>query len=193
VFPNTGSDLNDFYRMWDDRLSEIESFRSGYKGIFVQGEGPLNPPIMIISDAPGVNETYEGRPFRGPAKEALEELLQEVGVSRNEVFVTNLFKYEPSRKMGKKFEPKPYEMQQSARLLGEEIELVNPNVIIYMGKRPCSLMYPGRRMADLAGKFVKSRDGRFILFTFSPAVKFQTSQDSFDQMKSHMRKVRGVL
>jgi len=61
----------------------------------VPGEGPLDAEIMFIGEAPGRNEDLQGRPFVGQAGQLLEELLAEIGLTRDDVVITNIVKCRP--------------------------------------------------------------------------------------------------
>jgi uracil-DNA glycosylase family 4 len=93
------------------------------------GEGDLNARLMLIAQAPGDNEDREGRMFVGPSGKVLEELLNEAGVSRHEIYMTNLIKC----RLPKYRRPKQDEIEACSGFLEKEIALIRPEVIAPLG------------------------------------------------------------
>jgi len=102
----------------------------------VLGEGPLGADIAFVGEQPGDQEDREGRPFVGPAGQLLDRALDETGIDRGKVYVTNAvkhFKYEPrgERRLHKK--PNPGEVKRYRWWLVKELELVRPRVVVALG------------------------------------------------------------
>jgi uracil-DNA glycosylase len=95
----------------------------------VPGEGPVTAEIMLIGEGPGFYENEQGRPFVGAAGQYLNELLAKAGVSRAEVFITNVVKCRPPGNR----DPQPEELQACAAFLERQIEAINPAVIVTLG------------------------------------------------------------
>ena len=93
------------------------------------GEGNLNAKIMLIAQAPGEKEDKEGRMFVGPSGKVLDELLTKAGVSREEIYMTNLIKC----MLPKYRKPKEDEIKACSYYLNEEIKLINPEVLVPLG------------------------------------------------------------
>ncbi len=93
------------------------------------GEGNLNAKIMLIAQAPGEKEDKEGRMFVGPSGRVLDELLRSAGVSRQEIYMTNLIKC----MLPKYRKPKQDEIEACSYYLDEEIKLINPKVLVPLG------------------------------------------------------------
>lgn len=93
------------------------------------GEGNLSARLMLVAQAPGEKENQEGKMFIGPSGKKLDELLDEVGVCRDEIYMTNLVKC----MLPKYRRPKEDEIQACAQYLGKEIEIINPKVIAPLG------------------------------------------------------------
>ena len=93
------------------------------------GEGNLNTKLMLIAQAPGVNEDREGKMFIGPSGKVLDELLRKADATRGEFYITNLVKC----MLPKYRKPKKDEIQACSQYLDKEIELINPNVIVPLG------------------------------------------------------------
>jgi uracil-DNA glycosylase family 4 len=95
----------------------------------LHGEGNPQARLMLVAQALGENEDREGRMFIGPSGKKLDELLQEVDVSRKRIYITNLIKC----MLPKYRRPKHDEIQKCAQYLDEEIMLINPSVIATLG------------------------------------------------------------
>jgi len=93
------------------------------------GEGNLNAKIMLIAQAPGEKEDREGRMFIGPSGKVLDELLRSAGISRQEIYMTNLIKC----MLPKYRRPKEDEIKACSYYLDEEIKLINPKVLVPLG------------------------------------------------------------
>jgi uracil-DNA glycosylase family 4 len=93
------------------------------------GEGDLNARLMLIAQAPGDIEDREGRMFIGPSGKILDELLNEAGINRNEIYMTNLIKC----RLPKNRRPKQSEIESCGCFLEEEIKLIGSDVIIPLG------------------------------------------------------------
>ena len=96
----------------------------------VIGEGNHYAEIMFIGEAPGKTEAQTGRPFAGQAGKVLDELLKSVGIERKDVYITNVVKDRPSMNR----DPLPQEIALYASFLDRQIEIIQPKVIILLGR-----------------------------------------------------------
>src|SRR2546422_1783633 len=99
-------------------------------------EGRHDAPLMLVGEQPGDREDLAGRPFVGPAGAMLDKALDEVGIDREKVFVTNVvkhFKWRPSGKRRLHERPNPVEIRACRPWLNLELELVRPDVLVLMG------------------------------------------------------------
>ncbi len=96
----------------------------------VPGEGRIDTDIMIIGEAPGEKEDEQGRPFVGPAGQLLTKILEELGVSRSEVYITNIVKCRPPENR----DPTNEEIEACLPYLIRQIRIVKPKVIICLGR-----------------------------------------------------------
>ncbi len=101
------------------------------------GEGNPHSRLMLVAQAPGENEDREGKMFIGPSGKKLNFLLQEAGVDRREIYLTNLIKC----MLPKYRKPKQDEIQACAGYLDEEMRLVNPSVIATLGYYPTKYIF----------------------------------------------------
>ena len=96
----------------------------------VPGDGPMDAEIMIIAEGPGKNEDQQGLPFVGAAGKFLDELLPMAGLSRDQVFITNVIKCRAPENR----DPQPEEVEACSRHLHRQIKIINPRLIIALGK-----------------------------------------------------------
>jgi uracil-DNA glycosylase len=102
----------------------------------VFGEGRPSARLMLVGEQPGDREDLAGHPFIGPAGKMLDEALEQAGIERERVFVTNVvkhFKWRPSGKRRLHERPNPVEIRACRPWLNLELELVQPDVLVLMG------------------------------------------------------------
>lgn len=96
----------------------------------VLGEGNLDAVLMLVGEAPGYQEDLMGRPFVGAAGKFLDRLLSEIGVSRGQVYITNLVKHRPPSNR----EPNEEEIEACSPYLDEQFQVVRPRVVACLGR-----------------------------------------------------------
>ena len=114
----------------------------------VPGEGNLSADIMFIGEAPGFYEDRDGRPFVGPAGQLLEEMLGKIGLSRQDVYITNMVKCRPPENR----DPQPGEIDACESYLDQQIEMISPKVIVTLGRFSFSKFFPGEAISRARGK-----------------------------------------
>lgn len=112
------------------------------------GEGPEDAALMFVGEAPGYNEDQQGRPFVGAAGHFLDELLASIGFRRDQVFITNIVKCRPPGNR----DPFPAEISACSKYLDRQIELVNPKLIVTLGRHSLARLLPGSIIGKLRGK-----------------------------------------
>lgn len=108
----------------------------GFSPVMVPGEGPDDPPIAFVGEQPGDQEDLAGRPFVGPAGQLLDRAMQEAGIERAEVYLTNAvkhFKYAPRGKRRIHQKPNAGEVAHYRWWLKEELALVRPRLVVALG------------------------------------------------------------
>jgi uracil-DNA glycosylase family 4 len=131
----------------------------------VPGEGPVNSDIMFIGEGPGFHENQQGRPFVGAAGKFLEELLADIGLSREEVFITNVVKCRPPENR----DPLPEEVETcTSNYLNRQINAINPKVIVTLGRFSMNLLIPNSKISQVHGKPSKIH-GRLVVPMYHPA------------------------
>ncbi len=156
----------------------------------VPGEGNLWARLMIIGEGPGANEDAQGRPFVGRAGQLLDEMIECIGLQREEVYICNVVKCRPPQNRA----PKDDEAQACMPYLERQIELVQPEVILLMGATALN-QYVSRdlRITRTRGQWLE-KDGRPVLATFHPAALLRDASkkpDSFMDMLAIKRKLDG--
>jgi len=130
----------------------------------VPGEGAPNAEIMFIGEGPGYQEDRQGRPFVGPAGQFLDELLASIGLSREQVYITNMVKHRPPQNR----DPLPAEIAACSKYLDRQIELINPSLIVTLGRFSLARFFPGESISRARGR-LRQKDGRFIFPVMHPA------------------------
>ena len=130
----------------------------------VPGNGDPHASIMLIGEAPGKNEDEQGIPFVGAAGKLLDQLLESVGLSRDKVFVANVLKARPPGNR----DPLLEEAAHHWPWLEEQIEAVDPDVIVLLGRHAMARFLPGRRISDIHGQ-ARLKDGQVYLPVYHPA------------------------
>ena len=130
----------------------------------VPGEGNIHSKILFIGEGPGLNENETGRPFVGQAGNFLNELLSTAKLKRQDVFITNVVKCRPPGNR----DPLPEELTACSSFLDEQIRLIDPLVIVTLGRFSMGRYFPLARISSIHGKghWV---DGRMIVPMFHPA------------------------
>lgn len=153
----------------------------------VPGEGPVNAEIMFIGEAPGRNEDLQGRPFVGQAGKLLEELLDEIGLSRDDVWIGNVVKCRPPGNR----DPQPEEIAACAGYLERQIELLQPKLIATLGRFSMEKFFPGARITRVHGQ--ARRDGsRVLIPLFHPAYVLRNMSAMPDAIRD-IRKIPRLL
>ena len=130
----------------------------------VPGEGPAQARILFIGEGPGFNENEVGRPFVGQAGKFLDELLGYAGLTREEVFITNVVKCRPPGNR----DPLPEELTACAGFLDRQIDALQPEVIVTLGRFSMARYLPNARISDVHGQPAWVNN-RLILPMFHPA------------------------
>ncbi len=139
-----------------------------YEGAnFVPGEGNPEADIFFVGEAPGKKEDELGRPFVGAAGKFLDEMLSIIGMDRSDIFITNIVKQRPPGNR----DPLPEEIEKHWPLLMDQIESINPKIIVMLGRHSMSKLLPNvGTISQIHGQPFRRKDGRVYLPLFHPAV-----------------------
>lgn len=131
----------------------------------VFGEGNIDSVIMFIGEAPGFHEDQQGRPFVGAAGKLLTELIEGLGLKREEVYIANVLKCRPPNNR----EPLPDEIRACFSLLKKQIEIINPKIICTLGRHAAyTILGHSVNMASSHGKYYEV-EGKKVFVTYHPA------------------------
>ena len=118
-----------------------------YRNKVVPGEGAEDADIMFIGEAPGWHEDQQGRPFVGPAGKYLDELLASIDLGRQQVFIANVIKCRPQGNR----DPLPTEIQNCRHWLERQIEIIQPKMIVTLGRYSMAMFFPGKGISKIHG------------------------------------------
>ena len=104
----------------------------------VMGDGNPDADIVFIGEAPGKNEDEQGKPFVGAAGKFLDEMLTAAGLERSDVYITNIVKYRPPNNR----DPEPEEKREFWPYLMRQLEIIQPRVIITLGRHSGAAFIP---------------------------------------------------
>ena len=130
----------------------------------VPGKGNQNADVVFIGEAPGKSEDLSGEPFIGIAGKILNDALENDGLTRNGVYITNIVKCRPPKNRI----PNEIEKISCSNYLEDEIAIINPKIICLLGNTPFYSILGGKEISKNHGKFV-SKDNRMYFITFHPA------------------------
>lgn len=122
----------------------------------VPGSGNFDAEIMIIGEGPGKNEDLQGEPFVGAAGRILSEMMESIGLSREDAFITNVVKCRPPGNR----DPEPAEVASCAPYLHAQVQKIDPLLIVTLGRHSMDRFVPNKRIsADHGNAFRREIDG----------------------------------
>ena len=130
----------------------------------VPGQGSLTSKIMFVGEAPGAREDEVGLPFVGAAGNVLSGMLELIGLSRQEVYIANIIKCRPPNNR----DPSPHEIDQCWKYLDKQIDLINPDLIVPLGRHSFGNFFPGELISQARGT-PRNWNGRTIFPVYHPA------------------------
>jgi len=145
---------------------------------------------MFVGEAPGAREDEYGRPFVGRSGDLLTKLLAEIGLSRNDVFITSILKSHPPRNRP----PIKLEIDACFPYLLKQFELIQPSVIVLLGSVAVSAVMGPWKMSDCHGRFYEGSD-RVFFMTYHPAAALrfpevrEVMRTDFAILKTHLDQV----
>lgn len=160
----------------------------------VFGEGKEDADIMFIGEGPGYWEDQKGRPFVGDAGKILTQLIESLGLSREDVYITNVVKCRPPGNRT----PTDDEARSCAWFLDRQIELIDPKLIVCLGRTAAQRIL-GRpvSMNREHGNLVEHH-GRKVFITYHPAACLygkgvrEKIEEDFGKLRDEIRKLRRV-
>ena len=175
-------------------------WKRGTQTVF--GEGAPNAKIMFVGEQPGDQEDLEGRPFVGPAGKLLDRALEDAGIDRKKVYVTNAvkhFSWEPRGKRRIHKKPNAVEIAACRPWLDAEIATLRPKIIVLLGATAAqSLLGRDFRVTQHRGEFLKSELALYVMATEHPssilrAPDEQARRDAMKQFITDLKKIARIL
>lgn len=117
----------------------------------VPGEGDADAQLMFIGEAPGAQEDKLGRPFVGASGKFLAEMLEDIGMAREDVYITNIVKFRPPNNR----DPRKDEIEACLPYLIEQIKVIQPNLVIFLGRHSMNVFFPELKISEAHGHAVK--------------------------------------
>jgi len=146
-------------------------YKRGTQTVF--GEGPKRAVMMLVGEQPGDYEDVAGKPFVGPAGKIMDRALEEAGIDRSQVYVTNAvkhFKWEPRGKRRIHKKPNSREIAACRPWLEAELRIVKPNLVVAMGATAAqAILGPAFRVTRERGKVLPSKLAPRVLATVHPS------------------------
>lgn len=159
----------------------------------VFGVGSPDAQIVFIGEAPGKHEDVQGEPFVGAAGKFLNEMLEMIGMRREDVYITNIVKYRPPGNR----DPYPDEKQEFMPYLEEQLDVIQPVLTVTLGRHSLNCFLPEMRISECHGK-PKRYEGRIYLPLFHPAAALyngdmrQTLIDDFASIPAIIDKINST-
>lgn len=152
---------------------QAEELRTDLEGTnLVFGVGNASADVMIIGEAPGFNEDKQGEPFVGQAGQLLDKIMKAIQFTREDIYITNILKHRPPDNR----DPKAEESQRSLPYLLRQIELIDPKLILCVGRISATILLNGNTsLKNLRQKF-HSFHGRELMATYHPAALLRNQQ-----------------
>lgn len=161
--------LSDVYAAFEKQMADNQ-----IEVPYVKGTGPENAAVMLIGEAPGREEIREGKPFVGKAGQNLNEFLCATGIKREELFITNVVKFRPTKVSEKgtvsNRAPNKKEIALCAKCLLSEIETVRPKVIVTLGNTALKAVLADETasIGNCHGREIR-KEGRLLFPLYHPA------------------------
>ena len=153
----------------------------------VPGKGNFDADVIFVGEAPGRNEDMHGEPFVGAAGKRLDMILEDTGIDREDVYITNIVKCRPPKNRV----PSKKEEEACNDFIKQEIEIINPKIICVMGNTAYGTLLDGKEITKNHGKIVE-KDGRKFFVTFHPAATIY-NQKLVDELKNDFRRLAEFL
>jgi DNA polymerase len=185
---NNQSRLDDIQQqILDDKVCP-ELAESATQLVF--GDGNPEAELVFIGEAPGKNEDLQGKPFVGAAGKFLNEMLEMIGLSRDDIYITNIVKYRPPNNR----DPSPEEKSAFMPYLESQLEVIKPKLTITLGRHSLNCFLPDLKIGQVHGQPKRFHE-RVYLPLFHPAAALynggmrQTLIDDFALIPAILKKL----
>ena len=131
----------------------------------VFGEGDPNTRLMFVGEGPGADEDMQGRPFVGRAGQLLNNMINAMGLQREEVYIANIVKCRPPQNRT----PEPVEANTCSQFLFQQIDVIRPEILVALGSTAATYLLGGKAsLSSLRGRLHQARGSKLIV-TYHPA------------------------
>ena len=155
----------------------------------VPGDGSPNAEIFFIGEGPGFHEDQQGRPFVGAAGQLLTEMLREIGLRREEVFITNVVRCRPPGNR----DPQPDELGACDEYTQRQLAALEPKLIVTLGRYSMARFFGPGSMRDLHGRTTRW-NGIACLAMYHPAAILRTNTPEMRRVYADdFRKIPALL
>ena len=147
--------------------------------------------VMFVGEGPGFHEDQQARPFVGPAGKLLDELLGLGGLTRTEVYITNVVKCRPPNNR----DPLPAEVEACRKYLEQQLALINPKLVVTLGRYSLAWFFPRDSISKVHGH-LRRQNGTYYLHMYHPAAALhagnlrKTIEDDFRKIPTALDKIR---
>jgi DNA polymerase len=114
----------------------------------VMGDGNVDANIVLIGEAPGRNEDEQGLPFVGAAGKLLDQMLEEAGIKRSDVYITNIVKYRPPNNR----DPEEDEKKAFWPYLVRQLDVIQPEIVVTLGRHSMEYFLPNQKISQIHGQ-----------------------------------------
>ena len=153
----------------------------------VPGKGNFNSDVIFVGEAPGKNEDLKGEPFVGVSGKKLLLALENAGVTRDEVYITNTVKCRPPKNRI----PSVLEKETCQEYIQKEIEIIRPKIICVLGNTAFGSILGGSEITKFRGK-VGRKDGQLYFITIHPAATIY-NQGLIEVLKEDIKKLFEII
>jgi uracil-DNA glycosylase len=175
-------------------------YRCATQAVF--GEGPAKAGVMMVGEQPGNEEDLQGRPFVGPAGRLLDRALEEAGIQRSEIYVTNAvkhFKFEERGKRRLHKKPRASEIKACRPWLEEEVARLHPEIIVCLGATAAqSILGNTFRLTKERGRFIEHPWAQRVTATVHPSAILRAPNEeqrhlAYRAFVADLRRVRAAM
>jgi uracil-DNA glycosylase len=175
-------------------------YKNATQAVF--GAGPAGAPVLMVGEQPGNDEDLQGQPFVGPAGKLLDRALEQAGLDRDSVYVTNAVKHFKFEERGKRRihkKPSAGEVNACRPWLDAEIETVKPRVVVCLGATAAKSILGNKfRLTTERGKAITNDLAAQVVATIHPSAILRIPEQDerhaeFDRLVSDLKTVRGLL
>jgi DNA polymerase len=153
--------LDTLNQYWKENCT-CELKKTATQAVF--GNGNADSDIVFIGEAPGKSEDRDGIPFVGAAGKFLNEMLEKIGKKREDIYITNIVKYRPPNNR----DPEPEEKEDCNEWLINELKIINPKLIVFLGRHSMMRFFPMEKISEIHGKLLIKNTLEFGKQAFMP-------------------------